>query len=181
MGDEEFGQLLKAAQAGHEAGVATLYRTYNPMLVHFIRAQLPGMGEDLAHETWLEAGARLTKFRGDEPAFRIWLLSIARAQVAQQGNSSDRSRPTLMDPHRLAGIRGHDQPEDVRVADAAIAQLLAGLPSHHSEILLLRVVGGLSADETGALLGLSAGAVRVIQHRALRKLAKRLSENRVAP
>jgi RNA polymerase sigma-70 factor (ECF subfamily) len=46
---------------------------------------------------------------------------------------------------------------------------------------LLRVVGGLSAEETGAFVGKSAGAVRVIQHRALRKLAKRLSKNRVAP
>jgi RNA polymerase sigma-70 factor (ECF subfamily) len=71
--------------------------------------------------------------------------------------------------------------EDVRVDDAAIAELLAGLPRSHAEILLLRVVGGLSAEEAGVLVGKSPGAVRVIQHRALQKLAKRLSQDRVAP
>jgi DNA-directed RNA polymerase specialized sigma24 family protein len=43
------------------------------------------------------------------------------------------------------------------------------------------VVGGLSAEETGALVGKSPGAVRVIQHRALQRLARRLSQDRVAP
>jgi RNA polymerase sigma-70 factor (ECF subfamily) len=135
----------------------------------------------LAHETWLVAAARLSEFRGNERLFRIWLLSIARAQVAQQGESSAVPRSTLVDPCRIAGITPAPEPEDLRVADAAIAQLLSGLPSSHAEILLLRVVGGLSAEETGALLGMSAAAVRVIQHRSLRKLAKRLSDDPVAP
>jgi RNA polymerase sigma-70 factor (ECF subfamily) len=179
--DEEFRHLLGAAKAGHHTAVASLYRSYNPMLIHFLRARAPGMGEDLAHETWLVAGARLPRFRGDERAFRIWLLSLARAQVVQQGGSYDDLDATLLDPHALAAITRHDEPEDVRVADAAIAQLLAGLPSNHAEILLLRVVGGLSAEETGALLGMSPGAVRVIQHRALRKLARRLSPRTATP
>jgi RNA polymerase sigma-70 factor (ECF subfamily) len=151
------------------------------MLVHFLRAQVPGMGEDLAHETWLAAGAALPDFRGDERSFRIWLFAIARAQLAEYGSSPDGTHTTLVDPHRLAGITRHHQPEDIRVADAAIAQLLAGLSPSHAQILLLRVVGGLNAEETGALVGMSPGAVRVIQHRALRKLAKRLSDDRVAP
>jgi RNA polymerase sigma-70 factor (ECF subfamily) len=178
--DEEFHHLLGSAKVGQHAAVAALYRSYNPILVHFIRAQLPDMGEDLAHETWLEAGAGLREFSGDERTFRIWLLSIARTQVAEHVRLSRHIRTSAVDPRRLSGLTHRRQPEDVRVADAAIAQLLAGLPSSHAEILLLRVVGGLSAEETGALVGKSAGAVRVIQHRALRKLAKRLSENRVA-
>jgi RNA polymerase sigma-70 factor (ECF subfamily) len=179
--DEGFRYLLGAAKGGHRAAIASLYRNYNPMLVHFVRAQVPDMGEDLAHETWLAVGARLREFSGNERTFRIWLLSIARTQVAEHVRSSGYIRTSPVDPSRLSGLTHRHQPEDVRVADAAIAQLLSGLPSSHAEILLLRVVGGLSAEETGALVGKSAGAVRVIQHRALRKLAKRLSKNRVAP
>jgi RNA polymerase sigma-70 factor (ECF subfamily) len=44
------------------------------------------------------------------------------------------------------------------------------LPGHHRELLVLRVLTGLSAEETGAALGMSAGAVRVAQHRALARL-----------
>ncbi len=48
--------------------------------------------------------------------------------------------------------------------------LLDQLPSHQRELLLLRVVAGLSAEETGSALGMSSGAVRVAQHRALARL-----------
>jgi RNA polymerase sigma-70 factor (ECF subfamily) len=181
MGDQDFLYVLKAAQAGQNSAIASLYRCYNPMLVHFTRAQVPGMGEDLAHDTWLAAGPLLREFQGDERSFRVWLLSIARSQVARQRDLFGRDSTTLVDPYRLRGLVRRHEPEDVRVADAAIAQLLAGLPRSHAEILLLRVVGGLSAEETGSLVGKSPGAVRVIQHRALRGLAKRLSPHAASP
>jgi RNA polymerase sigma-70 factor (ECF subfamily) len=175
----EFGQILRAAQAGRRTAVGTLYRNFNPILVRFLRAQAPGMGEDLAHDTWLVVGAKLPDFAGDERAFRVWLLSIARVQLARQRGSSGRLRTTTVDPHALSNITRRWEPDDLSAADTAIAQLLAGLPPCHAEILLLRVVGGLSAEETGALVDKSPGAVRVIQHRALHKLAKRLSAERV--
>jgi RNA polymerase sigma-70 factor (ECF subfamily) len=181
MDDAEFDRVLSGAQAGGRAAVATLYQHFNPMLVRFLGARAPGMGEDLAHETWLAAGPKLPEFHGTVRAFRMWLLSIARAQAAAQNGVSSWLRITSVDPHRLAGITADRETEDVRVADAAIAQLLTGLSPSHGEILLLRLVGGLTAEETGVLVGKSPGAVRVIQHRALHKLAKRLSEARVAP
>ena len=48
--------------------------------------------------------------------------------------------------------------------------LLDNLPDAQQEILRLRVGVGLSADETAEALGMTAGAVRVAQHRALAKL-----------
>lgn len=64
-------------------------------------------------------------------------------------------------------------PED-RVLARERAQVARGLldrlPPAHRELLLLRVVNGLSAEETGAVLGMTAGAVRVAQHRALARL-----------
>jgi RNA polymerase sigma-70 factor (ECF subfamily) len=137
------------------------------------------MEEDLAHDTWLVVGARLPDFDGDERAFRLWLFSIARAQVAKQRKSCGGLEATTVDPQALSSITCRWEPDDRSVADAAIAQLLAGFPPSHAEILLMRVVGSLSAEETGALVGKSPGAVRVIQHRALNRLARRLSAERV--
>jgi RNA polymerase sigma-70 factor (ECF subfamily) len=48
--------------------------------------------------------------------------------------------------------------------------LLAHLPDGQRRLLLLRVVGGLSAEDTGYVLDMSPGAVRVAQHRALLRL-----------
>jgi RNA polymerase sigma-70 factor (ECF subfamily) len=48
--------------------------------------------------------------------------------------------------------------------------LLARLPDSQRRLLLLRVVAGLSAEDTGYVLDMSPGAVRVAQHRALLRL-----------
>jgi RNA polymerase sigma-70 factor (ECF subfamily) len=180
MDEAEFDQMLRAAQAGGRAAVAALYQHFNPMLVRFLRTRAPGMGEDLAHDTWLAASPKLPEFHGTVRAFRMWLLSLAQAQAAAQDGTSSWLHITTVDPHRLASITPGRETEDARVADAAIAHLLAGLSPIHAEILWLRLVGSLTADETGALVGKSPGTVRVIQHRAVQKLAKRLSDERVA-
>jgi RNA polymerase sigma-70 factor (ECF subfamily) len=61
--------------------------------------------------------------------------------------------------------------------DAAIAMaLMQQLPAQQREILTLRVAVGMSTDETAAALGMSAGAVRVAQHRALNKLRAMIAE-----
>ena len=58
--------------------------------------------------------------------------------------------------------------------------LLTRLPDHQRELVLLRVVAGLSAEETGNVLGMSAGAVRVAQHRALARLRAMAREETIA-
>jgi RNA polymerase sigma-70 factor (ECF subfamily) len=180
LDDSEFDHILGEVRNRRGAGVAALYRIYNPVLIRFLRAQASGMGEDLAHDTWLAAGPTLPEFEGTEKQFRIWLLSIARSLLAAYRESLARTQTSTVDPRRLADVVQKRRTEDMSVADAALARLLAGVRPAHAEILLLRVVGGLTAEETGALVGKSAGAVRVIQHRALHQLAKRLSHEQVA-
>ena len=58
-----------------------------------------------------------------------------------------------------------------------IWRLLGKLSRTHQEIVVLRVAAGLSADEVGAVLGMSAPAVRVAQHRALNRLREMARES----
>jgi RNA polymerase sigma-70 factor, ECF subfamily len=60
-----------------------------------------------------------------------------------------------------------------------VADLLATLPQQQAEVLRLRIAAGLSAEETAAVLSMSAGAVRVAQHRALSKLREQLRAGQV--
>lgn len=170
MDEAEF-DLVQQAGRGSEGALSRLYAAYNRLLVRYLRAHVPGFGEDLAQETWLAVAPRLREFRGSERDFRVFLLSEARQQVADFRNQRDPARPLA--PRTLRGLRSVDV-GDEPVADAALATLLEGLRPLHAEILLLRVVGGLTAEETGALLGKSPGVIRVTQHRVLRQLAKRL-------
>ena len=104
--------------------------------------------------------------------FRAFVHGIAAHKVtdAQRAIYRDRSTATERMPDRADPAAG---PEESLLAEerAATARaLLDRLPPAHRELLLLRVVNGLSAEETGAALGMSPGAVRVAQHRALARL-----------
>jgi RNA polymerase sigma-70 factor (ECF subfamily) len=62
--------------------------------------------------------------------------------------------------------------------EAAIARI-ATLPSNQAEVVLLRVLAGLSVREVAAIVGKRPGTVRVLQHRALRRLAREVQREAV--
>ena len=78
-------------------------------------------------------------------------------------------------PDSVSRERGPEQCVVASSTATAIDELLGTLPETQQEILRLRVVVGLSAEETADALGMTAGAVRVSQHRALAKLRHLLS------
>ena len=55
--------------------------------------------------------------------------------------------------------------------------LIRTLPTQQQEILTLRVAVGMSTEETAAALGMTAGAIRVAQHRALTRLREMLADS----
>jgi RNA polymerase sigma-70 factor, ECF subfamily len=179
----EFESLLRAAQAGNEAALGRLYRDLNPALVRFLDAQATGSGEDLAQDVWLGAAKGLPSFKGDEQGFRAWMFTIARRRLVSFRRHAERRPQRGTDPAELAEMAAARQPDeelDSRIlTDEAVASLVAGLPRDQAEIVLLRVVAGFDADQVGAIVGKRAGTVRVLQHRALRKLAERLGTEAV--
>lgn len=176
-----FDALLVAAQAGDEAAVGRLYRDLNPTLVRFLGAQAAGSGEDLAQEVWLAAANGLAKFSGDEDGFRAWMFTIARRQLISHWRQARRRPQRVIDPTSLpeAGAASEDEPDSRVLADEAVLALVAGLPREQAEIVLLRVVAGFDAEQVGVIVGKRASTVRVLQHRALRRMAKRFAEKSV--
>lgn len=175
----EFDSVLAAAQAGGEWAISLLYRELNPPLVRFLTAQAHSAGEDLAQETWMAAAPQLPAFEGDERAFRAWLFTIARRRLIQHWRDAGRRPSTPVEPDDLATVASSADDMAASEAREAAARLVAGLPADQAEIVLLRVVAGFEADEVARIVGKSPGAVRVIQHRALRRLARNFSEEGV--
>jgi RNA polymerase sigma-70 factor (ECF subfamily) len=103
--------------------------------------------------------------------FASFVFGIASHKVADAMRSAARMAiPTEDLPD---GPDDRPGPEETAVAgiEAERARaLLARLPVHQRELLVLRVLSGMTAEETGRALGMSAGAVRVAQHRALARL-----------
>src|SRR5438552_3850361 len=77
-----FQELLIAARAGDRDSIGGAYERLQPRLLRYLHAVAGPEAEDLAAQTWLDVVAAVTRFEGDEAAFRRWVFTIARRRVA---------------------------------------------------------------------------------------------------
>jgi RNA polymerase sigma-70 factor, ECF subfamily len=179
---ESFEGVLAAAQEGAEWAVAVLYRSLQPQVLRFLRARVPQDAEDIASQAWLEVARALPRFSGEEDDFRALVFTIARRRLADHRRATRRRPVDLVGAELLTGISDGAAPDDEVLAsltgDAAARRVAELLSPDQAEVVLLRVVAGLSVDEVAALLGKRPGTVRVLQHRALRRLAEKLGDDR---
>jgi RNA polymerase sigma-70 factor, ECF subfamily len=176
----EFPAVLNAATYGDEEAFGRLWRDLQPRLLRYFIVATPAAAENLASETWLAVVRGLDRFRGNEPAFRAWVFTIARHEVLDWRRRAAR-RPTEDVP--VTGLTGLAAPDDPAAAAteglstrAALA-VVATLPTDQAEAVVLRVVAGLDVDRVAAIMDKRPGTVRVLTHRGLRRLAERLGAN----
>jgi RNA polymerase sigma-70 factor (ECF subfamily) len=114
----------------------------------------------------------LPRYEDQGRPFLAFVYGIAAHKVADAHRAAarNRSEPTDLVPERLSTEAGPEQLAMNADSAARMNELLQLLPEKQREILTLRIVVGLSAEETAAAVGSSAGAVRVAQHRALARL-----------
>jgi RNA polymerase sigma-70 factor (ECF subfamily) len=171
----DFDTVLIAAQAGAEWAFSRLYRDLNPRLLRYLAAQAPGEAEDLAAETWLGAARRLGSFSGDEDAFRAWMFTIAHHRLVQHWRSVKRRPVAPADPYDMPERPSGEDLESSVVggltAMEASRRIAAVLSPDQAEVVLLRVLGGLDTEQVAEIVRKRPGAVRVLQHRALKRLA----------
>jgi RNA polymerase sigma-70 factor (ECF subfamily) len=168
---------VRAAQ-GDRAAFAILYRRYVDRVYGYAFYLLGDHhdAEDATERTFLAALAAIDGFRDTGASFRSWLFRIAHNQVANALRSRGRRRDDSLD-RVLEPVSSTDPAAEVTAADDArhVRAALATLADDRRQVLILRCVDGLSAREIADVLGRSEGAVRVLQHRALRDLAERLA------
>jgi RNA polymerase sigma-70 factor (ECF subfamily) len=143
-------------------------------LVRYVRAMAGAdAAEDIASQVWVEVLGRESAFRGDETALRRLAFATARRRALDERRRWWRRAVTLRPPGDRALERAApDEPYDVG-RDRAVDRI-ARLPRPQAEVVLLRVLAGFSAEDVAEMTGRSPGAVRVLQHRALRRLADEL-------
>jgi RNA polymerase sigma-70 factor (ECF subfamily) len=178
-----FESVLLAAQAGADWAVAELYRAHNPKIARYLKAQEPADHEDIASETWIDAARNLRTFTGDEDGFAGWLFTIARRRLVDHRRARLRRPADPVPPEGLGHLAvpsAELSALDGLIGDAAARRLVELLPSAQAEVLLLRVVADLDVATVADITGRRPGAVRALQHRALRRLARSLDPTRNA-
>jgi RNA polymerase sigma-70 factor (ECF subfamily) len=186
--DNEFDSYLAAAIKGDRVAIDYVLRTIRPLVVRYCRARLGrtertfASADDVAQEVCMAVLTALSTYRDQGRPFLAFVYGIAAHKVidAHRAAGRNKSEPVPDVPDSPEVGDGPEQHALRFEAAGEMSRLLEVLPEKQREILILRVVNGLSAEETAEAVGSTPGAIRVAQHRALARLRKAMSEGRLA-
>jgi RNA polymerase sigma-70 factor, ECF subfamily len=179
---DEIDRLVAAVVAGDKAALNQLLVILRPLVVRYCRSRLgterSGVAaDDVAQEVCLAVLKSLPTYTDQGKPFLAFVYGIAAHKVVDAHRSVARSRSEPVEdlPEELDPRDGPEQRAMNGALSVQMGQLLDTLPPKQREILVLRVVVGLSAEETAEAVESTPGAVRVAQHRALSKLRTQVS------
>ncbi|WP_312865077.1 sigma-70 family RNA polymerase sigma factor [Saccharothrix tamanrassetensis] len=173
---------VSRAVSGDRVAVERLLASVRPLVVRYCRARVRRSSvaaDDVAQEVCLALLKALPSYREQGRPFLAFVYGIAAHKVADAHRSAtrDKAEPVADLPDGPAAGDGPEQHALHGELSAQLARLLDVLPDMQREIVLLRVVVGLSAEETAVAVNSTPGAVRVAQHRALNRLRATLAED----
>lgn len=159
-------QQLEALRTRNPAAWTELFEQQNGLVFRAALAQLGDrtLAEDVTAQVFLEAIEGIGRYRSRGKPLTAWLLSIARHR------SIDAARKRARDSHipTIEPIAG------IQLPGSDALEALAELTPDQRQVIHLRFVEDLSIEQVAALTNRSQGAVKSLQHRALRQLRTRL-------
>jgi RNA polymerase sigma-70 factor (ECF subfamily) len=182
--EERLDAVVAEALAGDRDALREVLETIRPIVVRYCRARVGAMGrsglsaEDVAQEVCLAAVMALPRYRDRGRPFLAFVYGIAAHKVADAYRAAGRdlAYPTDSVPEHRSTEPDPEQAALEADSVTRMSDLLEILPDKQREILILRVVVGLSAEETAEAVDSTPGAVRVAQHRALARLKSAIVE-----
>jgi RNA polymerase sigma-70 factor (ECF subfamily) len=172
--------LVELARGGDADAFGLLYDHYQPSVYRFLfyRTRSSTLAEDLTSETFFRALRSMNGFRWQGKDFGAWLMTIAR-NLATDHFKAGRTRLELTTEDMALHDDATEGPESSVLAgltNEMLLQALTELPSEQRDCLVMRFLQGMSIAETAAVLGRSDGAVKQLQLRGVRNLAKLMPE-----
>ncbi|WP_161895676.1 sigma-70 family RNA polymerase sigma factor [Gordonia spumicola] len=181
---DALGQAVQAAAQGDRDALSSVLESVREPVLRYCRGRM-GAGErhlfsadDVAQEVLMAVMTALPRYQDQGRPFMAFVYGIASHKVADAMRSASRIKADPVDelPETVDFANGPEQSALDADAGRQMRLLLEQLPEKQREILVLRLVVGLSAEETADMVDSSPGAVRVAQHRALSKLKKLVNQ-----
>ncbi len=172
--------LVELARGGDKEAFGLLYDHYQGSVYRFLfyRTRSSQLAEDLASETFFRALRSMNNFRWQGKDFGAWLMTIAR-NLCTDHFKAGRTRLELttedMSPHDDA-TEGPETAVLASLTNELLMKALQELPDEQRDCLIMRFLQGLSIAETAEILGRSDGAIKQLQLRGVRNLAKLMPE-----
>ncbi len=182
--------LVDAARLGDAEAFGLLYDRYVETVYRYVyfRVGTHALAEDLTSETFLRALRRVSGFRfqggAERDDFGAWLVTIARNLITDHFKSS-RFKLEISTPDLIDGVRpSYADPEQLvldSITHRTVLSAVRRLGSEQQECVVLRFLHGLSVAETALVMGKKAGAIKALQYRAVRSLARMLPSDLATP
>lgn len=172
--------LVELARGGDAEAFGMLYDHYQPSVYRFLyyRTRSVVVAEDLCSETFFRALRNMPSFRWQGKDFGAWLMTIAR-NLATDHFKAGRTRLELTTEDMGQHDDATEGPENAVLASLTneiLLDALTKLPNEQRDCLIMRFLQGMSIAETAAALGRSDGAIKQLQLRGVRNLAKLMPE-----
>ena len=175
---DDIESLVPAAVAGEPRARERLMAHIRPLVLRYCRRRLEsvesviGYADDVAQDVCVAVVSALPHYEIKGRSFRAFVYGIAAHKVTDAFRSVARNQgePVAKAPEAQVLYDGPDQRVLLAELTERLGELLHRLTARQREVLVLRVVVGLSAEETAQAIGTTPGAVRITQHRALCRL-----------
>jgi RNA polymerase sigma-70 factor (ECF subfamily) len=180
---ENFQTTIVAARQAAPWAWAAIYRELAPPVTGYLRASGAPDPEDLTAEVFLRVVQDLGRFDGDEAQFRSWVFVIAHHRLVDELRRLSRRADTTLLLESMYGPRPSGNVESEAVDNLVtneVAVIIKRCAPDQREVLLLRVVAGLTLAETAEVLGKTLGAVKALQRRGVAAIAREISREGVS-
>jgi len=179
--DCALASLVSRAKSGDRDAAEELVAQLRPRVFRYILARVldPHLADDVTQEVTVTMLTSLPRHVDQGRPFTAWVFGIAANKISESRRTAVRRREAATDtlPDRTAPSSMEPETAVLRLETSQyVANLLDRLPAAQAEILRLRIAAGLTAEETAEVVGMTAGAVRVAQHRALARLRELMRE-----
>lgn len=171
--------MARRARKGDPQAFAALYDRYFAQVYRYsyYRVREVEEAEDVTSEVFFRALRAMPRYEPRQP-FLAWLYRIARNAIIDRARA-ERPRVSFEDAlaHPDSGEHVVDPDHAILATDrrARLRAALENLTDEQQEVVVLRFVEGLSAEEVGKIMGKRAGTVRGLQFRALQSLKKHIT------
>ncbi len=166
-------ELVRRAQANDREAFGELYKIYGPKIFSYLVYHLDGqveVAEDLTEEVFVKVLQALHTFRFSGLPFTSWLYRVAHNHMVDYLRALPRRATQSIDDYlEIPDHRARDFEEAVVTTDQ-LKTALAAITPEQRQVVVLRLIQGLSIAETAQAVGRSQEAVKQLQSRGLRAL-----------
>ncbi|WP_084721899.1 RNA polymerase sigma factor ShbA [Rhodococcus marinonascens] len=183
----ELERLAPQAAAGDDGAVEEVLRVAYPLVHRYCKTRLGTVdsshvcADDVAQDVCLALMGALSTYEDQGKSLLSFIFGIAAHKVSDARRRAARwSVATARTAAETKVVSVDDDPEHQVLrgeSHSSMSQLVETLSTRHQQVLFMRIVVGMSAEQTARVLDTTPGAVRVAQHRALNHLRERIESN----